>query len=1281
MFGMQMMCYYSTDVFLSRLAFLLLPACILVLPLHESSAQLLVSDTIPAVKLVRDHFLGTSANITNIKVRGVPRSIGFFDGRTSNIGIDQGILMTTGHARAAAGPNVEPSITSYSGAPEHDSDLVALLAGRTYDICALEFDVIPTRAKVSFDYVFASEEYEEFVGSLYNDGFAFFISGPGIIGKQNIALIPNSSTPVSINNVNHVLNTQYYLNNVGGSTVEYDGFTSVLSATANVTPCETYRMKLIIADVQDSLLDSGVFLRGGSFNAGDAFNIRALRDAYEKCARPGLFEILRSGNVNLPVTITIELFGSAVAGSDYVPIIKAITFRPGQASAIIEVYALEDGIADSGESVILHVPDICNTGLARDTLYILESEPLSISFPNDTIVCKDDEVTLMARFSGGNLFYWEGGMDGDSSLTLSSPAAGTYRFHLTDTLTGCRITSDCTVYFDSLLYADAGPDAILCPGGSLRLGAPPTPGAPPLTYEWEPPTGLDDPRIAEPVATPTMPTTWIVKVTNASGCATTDTVMVSISDISVDAGPDLAVCPGEIASLTGSLHGGRAPYSIQWYPPYGLSSINILNPVARPDSSMWYLLQVVDRDGCGSTDSVYVTVYPERTPHIQVVGSTVLCVGDSALLDAGTLFVSYKWNTGESTRTIKTGVGGYYWAEGISIDGCTCVSDTVLIQVVDKPRPIITGPFTVCEGQEVRYSVSDAGSALYQWSVTGGFIVTGEGSREIAVRWDASGTWSVAIEVVLGSAFCRGDTMITVLVLPTPDPFIAPAGPVALCPGDSIVLQASQGFTSYAWTTGASTSRIVVSKAGKYAVTVTSAGGCTGASPEVEVLLYPKPSPRLRFLTPQTVCEGDSVIVEVEGDFAVYAWSNGATDKRITLRADAQVWAEVRSQDGCAGLSDTAQVRIAPAPRPIIIADGPLEFCEGDSVVLRTSELYAAWAWSTGQSGESITARSSGVYAVRVTNSEGCSGEATFVEVLVHPNPPVPVIAQSSDRLHAPAGFIYQWFVENGATYREMPGETAESIVFEYGIWYRVRVETQFGCSALSPPFRVPAETQALSTVGLPILEAEPGQHLVIPLSLISQNYLKEAGVVSFSATIRFNASMLSPTGTTPTGRLNGGERIIDLAAPYLDGSTVLSDLHFVATLGNAVTTPLILERFAWNNGTVRVTHLDGRLDMPVCREGVERLFDGTGRLRLAQNHPNPFNSMTVIEYEVIERGYTQLYVLDALGRRVATLLHEGIEPGAYRVVFDASTLPSGLYWAVLKTPTQLVTKPMRLLK
>ena len=223
-----------------------------------------------------DAILGTGIyNEQNIVYNGSAHASGTFtDGISSGIGIESGIIMTTGNAADAPGPNSVDNITTHNYVPG-DSDLAALVglsASDTYDAAVLEFDFdVNTAGTLSFNYVFASDEYNEWTNSQYNDVFAFFLDG------ANIALIPGTDTPVAINTVNgggpaygsNPSYSQYYnnndLNDGGGSyDIEYDGFTNVFAAIADIGE-GTHHIKLAITDVCDPFWDSAVFIEEGSF--------------------------------------------------------------------------------------------------------------------------------------------------------------------------------------------------------------------------------------------------------------------------------------------------------------------------------------------------------------------------------------------------------------------------------------------------------------------------------------------------------------------------------------------------------------------------------------------------------------------------------------------------------------------------------------------------------------------------------------------------------------------------------------------------------------------------------------------------------------------------------------------------------------------------------------------------------------------------------------------------------------------------------------------------------
>ncbi|MEZ4979085.1 MAG: choice-of-anchor L domain-containing protein [Chitinophagales bacterium] len=245
-------------------------------------AQLQVADTLNNVDLVQS-LSGPGLTISNVIVDCPDGAYGQFFGDNTNLGLDEGVLLTTGGINNAIGPNNTGSSAVLNGEPG-DADLDALITVATEDACVIEFDLETIGDSLRFNYIFGSEEYLEFVNAGFNDVFAFFISGPGIVGTQNIALVPGTNIPVAIDNVNSTSNSTYYVNNGTGANapfntdpqyIQYDGYTVPLQAiVSDLIPCSVYHLKLAIADGGDDNYDSGVFLQAGSFTS-DAVAIAA----------------------------------------------------------------------------------------------------------------------------------------------------------------------------------------------------------------------------------------------------------------------------------------------------------------------------------------------------------------------------------------------------------------------------------------------------------------------------------------------------------------------------------------------------------------------------------------------------------------------------------------------------------------------------------------------------------------------------------------------------------------------------------------------------------------------------------------------------------------------------------------------------------------------------------------------------------------------------------------------------------------------------------------------
>jgi hypothetical protein len=264
---------------LKRLAATLLaPIAAVVLSPALVSAALQVKDqTDPTVtpQSMAELLGGVGVTISNVTYVGTLTSSGEFMGGTGIIGFEEGVILSSGKAVDVVGPNNDDSKTTDFGNPG-DPDLDILSGFETHDATVLEFDIVPQADTLTFDYVFASEEYNEYVHSDFNDVFAFFVENAGV--KVNCAVVPTTGEPVSINTINNgnpfgtppMNNPEFYINNDlsdGGGTIntQADGLTVVLTCNASVTPGVTNHIKLAIADASDFILDSWVFLRANSF--------------------------------------------------------------------------------------------------------------------------------------------------------------------------------------------------------------------------------------------------------------------------------------------------------------------------------------------------------------------------------------------------------------------------------------------------------------------------------------------------------------------------------------------------------------------------------------------------------------------------------------------------------------------------------------------------------------------------------------------------------------------------------------------------------------------------------------------------------------------------------------------------------------------------------------------------------------------------------------------------------------------------------------------------------
>ena len=621
---------YNSHQFLSmsKLIFLLCCLC-LGLTLTAQQPGIQTENDLGVTELIRDVFIkGSCRNVSNITSIGNEiLSIGQFDSGGDVISMADGIILSTGDIALAEGPNNNNEASFSHNALSIDLDLEQLATDSLFDVTGIEFDFIPLEERVSFRYVFASEEYCEFVGTSFNDVFGFFVSGPGINGPFdnnaiNVAVVANTDDVVSINTVNHLQNEDLYINNATNidaencdigflplfeNLIEFDGFTVPLVASFNVIPCETYRIRLVISDVGDDRLDSAVFLETNSFDLGEPINVRAEvpgRDdpiAFEGCV-DGQFVFTRSPLSDITQEVTVEYIinsdSGATNGTDYSQIPLSVIIPAGESSTTLPISILEDNIIEGPEDIRIELLYDCDCIDPTFTALIIdEADDFSIDL-NGIEVCANQPFNISPEISGGVEpfnFIWETGAITD---TIQESVANPTQF-------GVTVTDFCNTSREALadIEIQSIPSANL--SGTFNLCETTTTGIP-VILEGNPPWGLsytidgvEQPPIDNILTSPFIldtPTNGIYRITafkdafcdgSAVGSADVESTFLIEAEINTPAcfnSTDGSIIVTELDAI--------APFTAQW------SIETEDNQLLENLREGLYTITITDADGC-----------------------------------------------------------------------------------------------------------------------------------------------------------------------------------------------------------------------------------------------------------------------------------------------------------------------------------------------------------------------------------------------------------------------------------------------------------------------------------------------------------------------------------------------------------------------------------------------------------------------------------------------------------------------------------------------------------
>lgn len=729
----------------------------------SASAQLTVSPGQPAAVLAAK-LAGNGITISAPTLTCAGVANGTFTSVTTPITIDSGIILTSGRAINTAG--VESFLASTNNGMPGDAALTTLAGTGTFDACVLEFDFIPKGDTVSFNYQFGSEEYINSTCGQYNDAFAFFISGPGISGTQNMALVPGTSIPVTVNSINNgipgppgwpgfcnITNctsmgpgspfTSYYIDNTGGTQVTYRGYTRKLTASHAVTPCASYHLKMAVADASNGLYDSGVFIEAGSlktntysFSRTDSIGhtIAGIPNSMVRGCGPVTFRVKNSRVTGSPQKVYFTYGGSAIKGTDYVAPDSA-TIAPGDTAVTVSTSALP-GSGVKTISVYLSSPFSCGI-VDTIQLNILEAPSARIT-TGDTSVCLGQSFQVRVTGTPGLVYSWTPGtyLSSASAMepVITPGAATTYTVSATLPLSGCAPIKDTiavTVNVASMTILS--PDTSICIGTKTEIRTTGTPG---LSYSWSPASGLSHPAGQNTYATPSVTTTYTVSaISGIGGCpAIPQTITITVVNPFINIStPNSNVCVGGSIVLSMSGDAAYTTYSYSWLPTAGLSDPAAMEPTATPQvSSVTYTVTAtVPGLGCTTTDKVTITHHPLVTADANPATSVCLTQSIELNVEPQSERYSYSWSGPAGfTSGLRRPYIRYALAanEGVysvtltdKITGCTG-TDTTYITVGNDSLALhnVTRSQTIKYGNSIQLN-ADSGT-LYTWSPNDGSL-------------------------------------------------------------------------------------------------------------------------------------------------------------------------------------------------------------------------------------------------------------------------------------------------------------------------------------------------------------------------------------------------------------------------------------------------------------------------------------------------------------------------------------------------------------------------------
>ena len=909
---------------------------------------------------VQNVLVGAGVAISNVQYNGgsaaVPMpSVGQFDNLPSgaDIGLVEGMIMGSGDITLASQNNIGGgSWLGGTGSSGVDVDLAAITPNPIFDECIVEFDFISNGDSINFNYVFASEEYDEYVCGSVNDAFGFFLTGPdpsgGVYTAQNIALIPDpsawptlvyTSTPVSINTVNFGVPGStagsganctaidpawatyniFYTQNLG-TNYEYDGRTTVLPVKVPVICGQTYHIKLAIGDGGDGGWDSGVFLEKGSFSSnaisvnaeianGDTILWEGCSEAYFAFSRP---------DTTVDFTVYFNVTGTATMGDDYTAIPDSLVMSAGTYFDTIFLYPLVDTIIESSETVTIEIyfPNCLGFDTISASLIINDYIPLTATMnilPVDPCSAPDSLlVELEFIGQGADSIHWDMGNGvtfiDDTIVNYYYTTQGTYyiTMYAEDVCGNNATIIDTVVYIANYTQSNAipPPDMLLCDPPfdvTFDAGAP----APPNAF-WDFGDGSGISTQINPTYTyaDTGSYTVMYVAIDSSTCNISDTAYLTITVGSSD--PVIADFNHVVdcINMTVDAQNTGTPGSLYQWDMGDFSTYTTPTVFHTYASAGQYLVQLIVTDTvCGTADTISATIDIAEAviADIEALPDSIGCIPFEITFVNNSNGVSYVWDFGDGSPLDTAAVPthtynsiGTFQALLIASDPSSCnLQDTTYITIVAGSGNPAVADFSYiqnvnCELFEVTATNLSTGDNLSYQWEMGDATLYTDSN--VVHQYSSPGTYVVSL-IAHDSVCSNVDTAVKVIVIQA-SLAVDIGEDQIICPYDQAVFDAGVSGVSYLWNTGDTTATISPQTAGMYTVII-HVGVCEAT--DTAWLSFTTYSSR-SYTT--EICMGEQVILDA-GEAQNYLWITNESTGQISVDHGGEYWVQYTDDFGC----------------------------------------------------------------------------------------------------------------------------------------------------------------------------------------------------------------------------------------------------------------------------------------------------------------------------------------------------------------------------------------------